>query len=82
MAGRIYVACCHSAFLSLLCCAEGESLTSLSAEAAKKALVMAGVDPLEVDIIILCTSTPEDVFGSAGQVRASPLACNQFVSSR
>lgn len=45
-----------------------DSLTGLATEAAKKALEMAKVDPDDVDLILLCTSTPEDLFGSATQV--------------
>lgn len=40
-------------------------MTSLAVTAAKKALEMAEVDPLDVDLVILCTSTPDDIFGSA-----------------
>ena len=29
---------------------------------------MAQVDPDDVDLILMCTSTPEDLFGSAPQV--------------
>lgn len=45
-----------------------DSLTDLAAEAARKALEMAEVDPDEVDLVLMCTSTPEDLFGSAPQV--------------
>lgn len=45
-----------------------DSLTDLAVEAAKKALQMAEVDPDDVDLVLLCTSTPEDLFGSAPQV--------------
>lgn len=45
-----------------------DSLTALAAQAAKKALEMAMVDPDNVDLVLLCTSTPEDLFGSAPQV--------------
>lgn len=45
-----------------------ESLVSISAEAASKALQMAEVDPDDVDLILLCSSTAEDLFGSAPQV--------------
>lgn len=54
----------------ILPCPDGESLTSLSTEACQKALAMAGVQAADVDLVILCTSTPEDVFGSAGQVHS------------
>lgn len=45
-----------------------DSLTALAVEAAKRALEMAQVDPDEVDLVLMCTSTPEDLFGSAPQV--------------
>ncbi len=38
---------------------EGESLATLAAEAGRKALVDAGVDPLDVQLFILATATPE-----------------------
>lgn len=46
-----------------------ESLSQLSAEAAKKAIAMAKIDPTAVDLIILATSTPDDLFGSASKVQ-------------
>lgn len=45
-----------------------DNLTDLAAEAARKALEMAEVDPNDVDLILLCSSTPDDLFGSAPQV--------------
>lgn len=45
-----------------------DSLTNLAVEAARKALEMAQVDPDDVDLVLMCTSTPEDLFGSAPQV--------------
>ncbi|KAK4485572.1 hypothetical protein RD792_008215 [Penstemon davidsonii] len=68
-----------------------ESLTSLGTEAAKKALEMAKVDPDDVDLVLLCTSTPDDLFGGAPQIqkalgcKSNPLAyditaaCSGFV---
>ncbi|KAK3038451.1 hypothetical protein RJ639_029749 [Escallonia herrerae] len=68
-----------------------DSLTGLAAEAAKKALQMAEVDADDVDLILMCTSTPEDLFGSAPQIqkalgcRNNPLAyditaaCSGFI---
>lgn len=46
-----------------------ESLSQLSAQAAQKAIAMAGLKPTDVDLIILATSTPDDLFGSAGKVQ-------------
>ncbi|KAI5675355.1 hypothetical protein M9H77_06305 [Catharanthus roseus] len=51
-----------------------DSLNALAVEAAKKALEMAQVGPNEVDLILLCTSTPEDLFGSAPQIQRA-LGC-------
>ena len=45
-----------------------DSLNALAVDAARKALEMAEVDPIDVDLVLLCTSTPEDLFGSAPQV--------------
>jgi 3-oxoacyl-[acyl-carrier-protein] synthase-3 len=45
------------------------SLSQLAAQAAIKALEMAQVSPRDVDMILLATSTPDDLFGSAAQVQ-------------
>ncbi len=47
-----------------------ETLTGLSHQAAANALTMAGWEPESVDLIILATSTPDDLFGSAPQLQA------------
>ncbi|MEM8809874.1 MAG: beta-ketoacyl-ACP synthase III [Cyanobacteria bacterium P01_G01_bin.38] len=47
-----------------------DSLTSLSAEAARGAIAMANLAPADIDLIVLATSTPDDLFGSACQVQA------------
>lgn len=47
---------------------DGDNLTTLAVEASRKALEMAKVDPDDLDLILMCTSTPEDLFGSAPQV--------------
>jgi 3-oxoacyl-[acyl-carrier-protein] synthase-3 len=46
-----------------------ESLVAIATQAAQSALDMAGVAPADVDLIILATSTPDDLFGSASQVQ-------------
>eukprot|EP00271_Cylindrocystis_brebissonii_P000837 TRINITY_DN11021_c0_g1_i1.p1 TRINITY_DN11021_c0_g1~~TRINITY_DN11021_c0_g1_i1.p1 ORF type:complete len:440 (+),score=75.22 TRINITY_DN11021_c0_g1_i1:368-1687(+) len=56
-----------------------ESLTSLAVKAAEKALAMAETTVEEIDLIILCTSTPDDIFGGATQVQAA-LGCKNAVS--
>jgi len=47
-----------------------DSLGSLAAQAARQALAMAQVDAEAVQLILLATSTPDDLFGSACQVQA------------
>ncbi|KVH99526.1 3-Oxoacyl-[acyl-carrier-protein (ACP)] synthase III [Cynara cardunculus var. scolymus] len=51
-----------------------DRMTGLAVEAAAKALEMAEVDPNDVDLVLLCTSTPDDLFGSAPQIQAA-LGC-------
>lgn len=51
---------------------EGENLSKHAAEASKRALEMAGLQATDIDLILLATSTPDDLFGSAGQVILSP----------
>lgn len=47
-----------------------ESLAGLATQASQKALEMAGLSPTDVDLMILATSTADDLFGSASQVQA------------
>jgi 3-oxoacyl-[acyl-carrier-protein] synthase III len=47
-----------------------ESLKTIAAEAARNALDMANVAATDVDLIILATSTPDDLFGTASQIQA------------
>ncbi len=58
--------------------AVGESVSALSATAANAALQMAGWDPDSVDLIVLATSTPDDLFGSAPKVQSIIGAKNAF----
>ncbi|XP_057511368.1 beta-ketoacyl-[acyl-carrier-protein] synthase III B, chloroplastic-like [Actinidia eriantha] len=53
-----------------------DSLTALAVEAAKNALQMAEVDPDDLDLVLLCTSTPDDLFGSAPQIQKA-LGCKR-----
>jgi len=48
----------------------GQTLSTLAADAAREALTMAGWDADSVDLILLATSTPDDLFGSAPKVQA------------
>ena len=47
-----------------------ESLGELSGRAAERALAMAGWSADSLDLILLATSTPDDLFGSAPQLQA------------
>uniref|UniRef100_A0A1P8D6Q4 Beta-ketoacyl-[acyl-carrier-protein] synthase III n=1 Tax=Gracilaria firma TaxID=2510791 RepID=A0A1P8D6Q4_9FLOR len=47
-----------------------KSVVDLAYHAAMKALNKIHMDPLEIDLIILATSSPNDLFGSASQVQA------------
>ncbi|XP_071701826.1 beta-ketoacyl-[acyl-carrier-protein] synthase III A, chloroplastic-like isoform X2 [Rutidosis leptorrhynchoides] len=53
-----------------------DRMTGLAVEAAQKALEMAEVNPDDVDLVLLCTSTPDDLFGSAPQIQAA-LGCKK-----
>lgn len=48
-----------------------ESVTTLAAAAGSCALAMAEVDPADVDLMILATSTSDDLFGSACRVQTA-----------
>lgn len=48
-----------------------EMLRTIATQAAQNALEMANLLPVEVDLIILATSTPDDLFGTASQVQAA-----------
>lgn len=49
--------------------ADSQSLSDLAASAAQKAIVNAGLTPDDIELILLATSTPDDLFGSAGKVQ-------------
>ncbi|WP_208345913.1 beta-ketoacyl-ACP synthase 3, partial [Aetokthonos hydrillicola] len=55
------------------------SLTAMATEAAQKAIAMAGIAPRDLDLIILATSTPDDLFGSASAIQAE-LGATQAVA--
>jgi 3-oxoacyl-[acyl-carrier-protein] synthase III len=48
---------------------DGESLSDLGASAARKAILNSGLTPIDIDLIILATSTPDDLFGSASKIQ-------------
>jgi len=47
-----------------------ESIRSMGAQAAGSAIAQANLTPTDIDLIILATSTPDDLFGSACQIQA------------
>ena len=53
-----------------------ESLSDLSLEASKAALAMAGWSADSLDLILLATSTPDDLFGSAPRLQGALGATN------
>ncbi|HCF27012.1 MAG TPA: 3-oxoacyl-ACP synthase [Cyanobacteria bacterium UBA11049] len=59
--------------------APSESLSAIATEAAKNAIAMAGITPAEIDLIILATSTPDDLFGTACKIQAQ-LGATQAVA--
>ncbi len=47
-----------------------DSIRSIGSEAARRAIAQANLTPTDIDLIILATSTPDDLFGSACQIQA------------
>ncbi|MDX2256475.1 MAG: beta-ketoacyl-ACP synthase III [Pseudanabaenaceae cyanobacterium bins.39] len=48
---------------------EQDSVANLAAKAGQMAIAAAGLEPQDIDLIILATSTTDDLFGTAGQVQ-------------
>ena len=55
---------------------ENESLGELCGQASERALAMSGWDAESLDLILLATSTPDDLFGSAPRLQARIGAVN------
>ncbi|MEH2174135.1 beta-ketoacyl-ACP synthase 3 [Nostoc sp.] len=53
-----------------------ESLSALATAASSQAIASAGIKPEDLDLILLATSTPDDLFGTACQVQAKLGATN------
>ena len=53
-----------------------ESLSVLATAASSQAIAASGIKPEDLDLILLATSTPDDLFGSACQVQAKLGATN------
>lgn len=54
---------------------EGESLTSIAAEAARQAMARAGVQPGEIDIIIVGTASPDHLLPATAVEVQTALGC-------
>jgi len=54
----------------------GDNVTQMGYEAAITAIEMANWDIKTIDLIVLATSTPHDLFGSAPSIQAKLGACN------
>ncbi|MDX2244669.1 MAG: beta-ketoacyl-ACP synthase 3 [Leptolyngbyaceae cyanobacterium bins.302] len=48
-----------------------ESLVTLATKAAQGAIAAAGLEPTDIDLILLATSTPDDLFGTACRIQAA-----------
>ena len=57
---------------------ENESLTELGVVAAQRAIQIAGWNSDSIDLLILATSTPDDLFGSAPKIQSDLGADNAF----
>lgn len=53
-----------------------QRLSDLAADAGRSALAMAGWSPKSLDLVLLATSTPDDLFGTAPAVQAALGATN------
>jgi 3-oxoacyl-[acyl-carrier-protein] synthase III len=56
-----------------------ESLSHLASVASLQAIAMAGITTQDIDLILLATSTPDDLYGSACKVQAA-LGANRAVA--
>jgi len=60
---------------------EGETTVDLAEKASRRAIEAAGIDPAEIDLIILATSTPDKIFPSSAcilQARLDIHGCPAF----
>lgn len=54
----------------------GQSIVDLASEASIKAIEQVAIDPKKIDLLILATSSPNDLFGSASKVQYAIGAIN------
>jgi 3-oxoacyl-[acyl-carrier-protein] synthase-3 len=60
--------------------AEGETTASLATEAARRALDHAGIDALDIDLIVLATATPDQTFPSSATKVQAALGINDCIA--
>lgn len=60
--------------------AEGDSLAGLSIEAGGRALAAAGVDPADVDAVLVATSTADDIVPQAAPIVAGALGATRAMA--
>lgn len=53
-----------------------ETTSSLATEAARKAIANAGLEPANIDLIILATATPDQTFPATATIVQNELGCN------
>lgn len=58
----------------------GETTATLATDAARKALDQAGVDPGEIDLIVLATATPDQTFPSSATKVQAALGINDCIA--
>jgi len=59
---------------------EGETTSSLGTEAARKAIEAAGMDPAEIGLIVLATSTPDQTFPASATIVQAALGINDCIA--
>lgn len=61
-------------------CADDEGLTELAIEAGGRALAAAGVDPADVDAVLVATSSADDIVPQAAPIVAGTLGCERAMA--
>ncbi len=59
---------------------EGETTATLATDAARRALEHAGVEPSEIDLIVLATATPDQTFPSSATKVQAALGINDCIA--
>lgn len=59
---------------------EGETTSSLATEAARRAIADAGLQPSDIDLIVLATATPDNTFPATATKVQNALGCNGCVA--